>query len=165
MLTDDKVGFLEAFWSAFKTLVPDAFEGPEQRRQDREEFGRRYSSNIGKKSGERKKEKNEKDERRCLLLTALGIYAVHRLARDLLHVAIKERIDFRQAGFLKEKLSPIKSFDWKTKTSPLSALGGMKGVGKAYDLLSEVLGQEKYSPNVEKSLEAYAEARAIERAI
>lgn len=154
---EDKVCFLEAFWSAFKTLIPEAFEGQEKHRQDGEEFGKRFSSNIGKKSDDRKNKKDEKGDKKNLLLTALAIYAVHRIARDLLHAATKQKIDFRQPSFLKEKLSPIKSFDWKTKTSPLSALGGMKGVGKAYDLLSEILGQERYSPSLEKSLGNYSE--------
>ena len=45
-------------------------------------------------------------------------------------------------------LEPLKSFDWTTKTSPLSSLGGMKGVNEAHRILSETLGnkdQEKSS--------------------
>jgi DGQHR domain-containing protein len=154
---EDKVGFLEDYWSAFKALVPEAFEGQEKRKQEGEEFGRRFSSNIGKKSDDKKNKKDGKGDRKYILLTALAIYAIHRIARDLLYVAIREKGDFRQANFLKEKLSPIKSFDWKAKTSPLSALGGMKGVGKAYDLLSEIIGQEKFSQILEKPLGTYSE--------
>ena len=154
---DDKVCFLEAYWLVLRELIPQAFEGKEKTREDGEEFGRRFSSNIGGNASERKMKKDGKDEIRYLLLSALGIYAVHRIARDLLHSAIKEGKDFRQIEFIKEKLSPIKSFDWKAKTSPLSALGGMKGVGKAYDLLSEVLGQEKYPSIAEKPLRTYSE--------
>jgi hypothetical protein len=33
----------------------------------------------------------------------------------------------------------------------------MKGVSKAYDLLSEVMGQEKYPSNPEKPLETYSD--------
>jgi DGQHR domain-containing protein len=159
LATDDKICFLEAFWSALRALIPDAFEGPEKHGQGREEFGKRFSSNIGRKSGDRKSRKDESGDKKYLLLTALGIYVAHRLARDLLHAAIEERFDFRQPELLKEKLAPVKAFDWKAKTSPLSALGGMKGVGRAYDLLSEVVGQEKYSPNAEKPLGTYSKER------
>jgi hypothetical protein len=38
-------------------------------------------------------------------------------------------------------------------SSPLSALGGMKGVSRAYDLLSSVIGQEKYS-DIDKKLDS-----------
>jgi len=88
-----------------------------------------------------------------LLLTALGIHSVHRLAKDVLYSAIREGIDFRRAEILKEKLKAIRFFDWRAETSPLSALGGMKGVSKAYDILSDVLSIEKYSPITQQPLE------------
>jgi DGQHR domain-containing protein len=141
---EDKISFLEVYWDVLRELIPNAFEVKEKLSKEvGEEFGRRFSSNIGRNASERKKKKDAKDERRYLLLSALGIYTVHRIARDLFHSAIKEGVDFKQPEFIREKLSPIKSFDWKAKTSPLSAMGGMKGVGKAYDLLSEIIGQEK----------------------
>jgi len=89
-------------------------------------------------------------------LTALSIYTLHRIARDLLHLAIKSGKDFRQRNYFDSALDPIKSFDLKARTSPLSALGGMKGVSKAYDLVSEVVGQEKYLPSLEKQLGAFS---------
>ena len=150
---DDKICFLENYWSSLRELLPEAFENKQKPREEGEEFGRRFRSNIGRKAKKPESKNARKEEdTKYLLLTALGIYTVHRLARDLLHAAIKERRDFKQSEFLKEKLSPVKSFDWKTKTSPLSALGGMKGVGRAYDLLSDVVGQEKYSLTAEKPL-------------
>jgi len=154
---DDKICFLENYWSSLKELLPEAFESKQKPREE-EEFGRRFKSNIGRKAKktESKNAKKEEDTK-YLLLTALGIYTVHRLARDVLHSAIKEGINFRQSGFFKEKLNPIRSFDWTAKNSPLSALGGMKGVSKAYDLLSEVMGQEKYPSRPEKPLETYSD--------
>ena len=88
-------------------------------------------------------------------MTALAIYTLHRIAGDLLHSAIKKGIEFKQPDFFTKTLAPIKSFDWNVETSPLSALGGMKGVGRAYDLLSEVIGQEKDAKNAEQSLRRY----------
>lgn len=152
--TDDKVGFLEAFWSSVKTLVPEAFESTKIHK-DGEEFGKRYSSNIGVKSHARKSKREARAENKYLLLTALSVYTLHRIAKDLLHSALKIGADFKQIKSFCSALSPIKSFDWKAKTSPLSALGGMKGVSKAYDLLSEIVGQEKYSTISEKSLRTY----------
>lgn len=156
--TDDKIRFLDAYWSSLRELIPEAFEGKEKPRENGEEFGRRFSSNIGKKNA---KNKNKEDDRKkkYLLLTALGIYTVHRLARDLLHSVTRENADFKRSEFLKEKLSSIKSFNWNAETSPLSALGGMKGVSKAYDLLSETVGLEKYLPIVDQPLGSFTKEK------
>ena len=134
-------------------------ENSEKRKEDGEEFGRRFSSNIGRKTNEKKNRERSKEHERYLLLSALGIYVIHRIARDFLHSAIKDGIDYKQKEYFKKKLDPIKSFDWRAKTSPLAALGGMKGVSKAYDLLSEVIGQEKYSTTSEKPLGVYLEKK------
>jgi DGQHR domain-containing protein len=77
--------------------------------------------------------------RNYMLLKALGIYSIHWLARDILRSTIQEGADFKRKEVLMSKLSPIKSFDWDTKTSPLSALGGMKGATKAHELLLSLL--------------------------
>jgi hypothetical protein len=37
----------------------------------------------------------------------------------------------------------LKSFDWYTKTSPLSGLGGLKGASTAYDMLLESIGRKR----------------------
>lgn len=141
---DDKLLFLEAYWSSLRALLPEAFESKTvDCREDGEEFGKRFRSNIGKKAdGKNGKEDNE-NERKYLLLTSLGMHSVHRLAKEILHSTITEGTDFRSVEVLREKLNPIKSFNWSAKTSPLSALGGMKGVSKAYELLSSALGQEQ----------------------
>ena len=154
---DDKICFLENYWSSLKELLPEAFENKQKRREEGEEFGRRFSSNIGRKANKIESKNATEEDKKYLLLTALGIYTVHRLARDVLNSAIKEGIDFRQSGFFKEKLNLIKAFNWTAKNSPLSALGGMKGVSKAYDLLSEVVGQEKYPFSSEKPLGTYSD--------
>jgi len=151
LTVNNRICFLEAFWSSVRKLIPEAF-GIVESSKSEEEFGKRFSSNIGKRSGHSQPNQQTKDQTKYLLLTALGIYALHRIARDLLHIALKKKVDYRQADFFEKVLRPIKSFEWTAKESPLSALGGMKGVSKAYDLLSEVIGQEKYSTIVERSL-------------
>lgn len=150
---DDKLCFLEAYWSSLRALFPKVFESKEKPKENGEKFGRRFSSNIGRKT-DAMKIKNQKDEKKYLLLTAIGIYSVNRLAKDILHSAIKEGIDFRQDKLLKEKLGPLKSFDWEAK---LSALGGMKGVSRAYELLSMVLTPCKDSDKAEQPLRKYTE--------
>jgi DGQHR domain-containing protein len=134
---DDKVIFLEVYWTTLRELFPKAFESKEKPKENGEKFGRRFSANIGKKP---EGEKVKKDEKRYLLLTALGVYAINRLAKDVLNAFIKDGLDFRRAELLKKKLKPLESFEWETKNPNLSALGGMKGVSRAYSLLSEIVG-------------------------
>lgn len=158
---DDKLSFLEAYWSSLRDLLPEAFGNKENCREDSSnKIDKRISMGIRRKRGkENRKEDSREDnkEERYLLLTALGIYSVHWLAKDILHSAILEGIDFRRKELLKEKLNPIKSFDWKAKTSPLSALGGMKGVSKAYYVLSAEFAQANETPTAKRSLESYTE--------
>lgn len=73
--------------------------------------------------------------RNNMLLKALGIYSLNWLAKDVLHICIKQNYDLGDSETLKKLLRPLKSFDWNTQTSPLSSLGGMKGVDKAHDIL------------------------------
>ncbi len=149
---DDRVSFLEAFWASLRDCVPEAFETKERRIGEVEEFGRRFTSNIGKKADERKKKNENEEQSKYLLLSAVSIYTLHRIARDLLHLAIEEHLDFKQPDSFVKRLNALKSFDWKAKTSALSALGGMKGVSRAYELLSEVIGKETNMPSPEKGL-------------
>ena len=108
---NDKLCFLEAYWSSLKDLLPEAFD--------------------------------VRTEKEYMLLKALGVYSIHWLARDIFQSTAKQGLEFKRVEVLKEKLTPIKSFDWGVKSSPLSALGGMKGVSKAHDLLLATLNQEK----------------------
>jgi DGQHR domain-containing protein len=137
----DKIDFLEAYWLALKILMPQALTPQETPKELKEEFGHRFASNIGRKA-KRKNGERRLESQKSLLLSALGIYVVHRIAKDLLHVAIKEGVNYREKDFFVKELYPIKGFDWSAKTSPLSALGGMKGVSKAYELLARQLNLE-----------------------
>jgi DGQHR domain-containing protein len=136
---EDKVCFLESYWSALREIIPQAFK-ERARKENGEEFGRRFALNINDKT-KKKKAGNEAEER-YLLLTSLGVFTLHRVARDLLHLAITGT-NFNQSEYFKHILEPLRLFDWKTNSSPLSALGGMKGVSKAYSLLSEIIGENK----------------------
>jgi DGQHR domain-containing protein len=152
LTVDDKVCFLEAYWLAIRGITPQAFKDSKEARLTGEEFGRRFSSNINDKA--RKSDMYKQLSQRYLLLTALGVHALHRLARDLLHIAIRKGISPFDVEFYKQTLDPLKCFDWNSKSSPLSALGGMKGVSKAYELLSNIIAQEKFVESVYKKLDA-----------
>lgn len=102
-------------------------------------------------------------EKEYMLLKALGVYSIHWLARDIFQLTSKEGADFRQTNALKEKLTPIKSFDWSVKTSPLSALGGMKGATKAHDLLLQTLTCVRNEVLDKPTLQNYIDNRNRER--
>jgi len=75
------------------------------------------SSNIGKTAHEESRGMSSSSiGSRYLLLSALGIYTIHKIARDLLHSAIKEGSDYTQKKFFEKKLQPIRKFDWNAKT-------------------------------------------------
>jgi DGQHR domain-containing protein len=148
----EKVNFLESYWSALRELLPEAMESGEKQKELTEEFGRRFSSNIGHKSTQKKETENKQDSQKYLLLTALGVYTVHRIAKDLLHLALQEGINYKDTQFFIKKLDPLRKFDWTTTTSPLGPLGGMKGVSKAYSLLSDVLGMSEKNTGPENKL-------------
>lgn len=149
---EDKIDFLNAYWLALKCIVPQAFVGREVSKKSGEEFGKRFALNINDKS--KKKQQGKKSER-YLLLTSLSIHTLHRIARDLLYSLTQKGMDTDNPQYYENLLLPLKTFNWKScPDGPLSALGGMKGVGKAYDLLSDKLGQEKYKEPNAKTLAA-----------
>lgn len=80
--------------------------------------------------------------REYMLLKALGVYSLNRIAKDVFQVCLKQAYDSGDVETLRRLLRPLKSFDWSTQTSPLSNLGGMKGAGKAYDMLLATLNQK-----------------------
>lgn len=131
---ESKISFIEAYWSALKELVPEAFKNGREPCASKEEFGRRFASNINDKT---RKSGDKGPEEKYLLLTSLSLHTLHRLAKDLLHIALQQRVSLGEIMFYKQMLTPLRSFDWTAKSSPLSALGGMKGVSKAYELLSQ----------------------------
>ena len=137
---EEKICFLETYWSALKAIIPEAFKERMEPARSGEEFGRRFALNINHKD---KKNKKDQTDEKYLLLTSLGVFTLHRIARDLLHGVIVNK-NVNQVDFFKQSLSPLKSFDWKANSSPLSALGGMKGVSKAHELLSEIIQPQQY---------------------
>ncbi|MHC3129887.1 MAG: DGQHR domain-containing protein [Candidatus Bathyarchaeota archaeon] len=77
-----------------------------------------------------------------MVLKALGLHCIHLIAYDILKKCIDESLDCFEEAVLSKMLEPLKSFDWTTQTSPLSSLGGMKGVKEAYRILTEALNSK-----------------------
>jgi DGQHR domain-containing protein len=98
---------------------------------------------------------DKKTEREYMLLKALGVYSIHSLAKDVFHACRVQSLDFREAKVLRSILMPLKSFDWSTKTSPLSALGGMKGASRAHEILLETFNHNTLAAG-EKQINARA---------
>jgi len=90
-----------------------------------------------------------------MLLKALGVYSLHWLAKDVFQTCLKQGFDFRDVEVLKPLLMPLKSFNWSTKTSPLSALGGMKGASKAHELLLEAFSQKIEITDDKQTLQSF----------
>ena len=134
---EEKIDFLIAFWSTIRKIIPDPFNGNEPQQKNGEEFGKRFTSNIN--INDKLKKKQQQPNEKNLILTSLSIHTLHRIAKDLFHSWIMKK-HIEQTEFLKQRLVPLESFDWSASSSPLSALGGMKGVSKAYELLSEIIG-------------------------
>jgi len=85
---------------------------------------------------------DKKTEKDYMVLKALGVYSLHWLAKDVFQACLKQGFDFREKDVLENILAPLRPFDWGTKTSSLSALGGMKGASRAHDLLFETVNQK-----------------------
>ncbi|MEM4736468.1 MAG: DGQHR domain-containing protein [Nitrososphaeria archaeon] len=100
---------------------------------------------------------DKKTEREYMILKALGVYSLHWLAKDIFQTCLKQGLDFRREDILTGVLLPLKSFDWNSKTSPLSALGGMKGASKAHDLLLEIFDQKILLTNEKQTLKDYVQ--------
>jgi DGQHR domain-containing protein len=126
---------LNSFVSSLEKLLLDK-EFAKLNDDDKTKFIKAYWTalkDLVPQAFEREKDKD------YMLLKALGIHCIHWLARDIFRVCLKEASDFKETEVLKNKLVPLKSFDWYTKTSPLSGLGGLKGASAAYDMLVDAL--------------------------
>jgi DGQHR domain-containing protein len=85
---------------------------------------------------------NLKTSKEYMVLKALGLHSLHWIAYDVLKKCIKRGLRYDEEETLKKILNPLESFDWTTQTSPLSTLGGMKGVNEAHRLLLKALNYD-----------------------
>jgi DGQHR domain-containing protein len=70
-----------------------------------------------------------------MLLKAIGIYCVNWLALDVFDICISNGLHYDEQEVLDKVVGSLSSFDWGTKTSPLSTLGGLKGAKHGYEAL------------------------------
>jgi DGQHR domain-containing protein len=73
--------------------------------------------------------------RNYMLLKAIGIYSLNQLAYDIYKILASNNYRLDDQEILKKIVSPMATFDWSTDKSPLSALGGLKGVRQGYEKL------------------------------
>jgi DGQHR domain-containing protein len=88
----------------------------------------------------------KKTEKNMMLLKALGVYSLHWLAKDIFQDCLKQNCDYANSDNIHQLIQHLSSFDWDVRTSPLSAMGGMKGVSKAHDLLLLAIHQQQTFP-------------------
>jgi hypothetical protein len=74
-----------------------------------------------------------------MLLKAIGVYSLNKVACDIYKYFVNNNCRLDDGEVLKKVVGPLANFDWSTKKSPLSALGGMKGARSAYEKLKEYL--------------------------
>ncbi len=92
----------------------------------------------------------QKTSKKYMPLKALGLYTLNWIAFDILKEFQQKGLDIFEQEAMYKILKPLESFDWSIQTSPLSKLGGMKGVKEAHRIILETLGdkyQEKLSSN------------------
>ncbi|MGA2682027.1 MAG: DGQHR domain-containing protein [Candidatus Bathyarchaeia archaeon] len=68
-----------------------------------------------------------------MLLKAIGVYCVHWLALDVFNICLTNEQRFDEQETLDKIVSKMSDFDWKTQTSLLSTLGGLKGAKRGYE--------------------------------
>lgn len=74
-----------------------------------------------------------------MILKSLGLHSINWIASDIMKKCVNENIDYNNEEIITKLLKQFEYFDWTTKTSPLSKLGGMKGVNEAHRILIETL--------------------------
>ncbi len=75
-----------------------------------------------------------------MVLKSMGVYAMNRLARDVYGWCKDKAVEPNEKN-IKKYIEPLKSFDWKHRTSPLADFGGQKGVNASHRLLLKVLAK------------------------
>ena len=84
---------------------------------------------------------DEKTRKKYLVLRTVSIYALNYLSNDVYSWCITDDLDPLDGDSVRKFLNPLKRFDWNTQTSPLTFLGGGKGVRKAHEVLLKELSE------------------------
>ena len=132
---------LNSFVSSLRMLFTDD-KFKELNDDEKLEFFRNFWRAIIEISPEAFGKKSWKD---YMLLKAIGLYCLNWLAHDIFKACVESGKDFGDKNTLRKFVEPLRSFDWRTQTSPLSTLGGMKGVREAHTLLLRTLNFETHA--------------------
>lgn len=95
-----------------------------------------------------------KTSKEYMTLKSLGLYTLNWIAFDILKEFQQKGLDVFKQEDIYEILKPLESFDWNIQTSPLSKLGGMKGVNEAHRILLETLSNEEQEKKSFSSLQS-----------
>lgn len=74
-----------------------------------------------------------------LLLRVVSIYALHSLSNDVYTWSLNYNLEPNNKSSIQKFITPLKEFDWGKENSPLSLLGGGKGVKKAHEIILKFL--------------------------
>ena len=81
--------------------------------------------------------------RNYLLLKAIGIYTLNFLAVDYINLCNEMNLDFIEESNILKFVNKMKGFNWTKESSPLTGLGGMKGVREARKNLIDYITNNK----------------------
>lgn len=82
---------------------------------------------------------DSKEWKEYMLLKAIGVYCLNWLALDIFKNCKNVVSYCDEEEKMTKMVEPIGVFDWKRQTSPLSALGGLKGARQGYEKLRACL--------------------------
>lgn len=76
-----------------------------------------------------------KEWKEYMLFKAIGMYCLNWLALDIFKACTESGLRCDDDQSMGKLVEPISGFDWRRQTSPLSALGGLKGARQGYEKL------------------------------
>jgi len=78
-------------------------------------------------------------QKEYLLLRVVSIYALHSLANNIYSWSLVHELEPTDISSIRKFIEPLKEFNWDKDKSPLSMLGGGKGVRKAHEIILKFL--------------------------
>lgn len=81
-------------------------------------------------------------QKEYLLLRVVSIYALNSLANNVFNWASNQNLEPNDKTSILKFIDPLKDFDWTKENSPLSLLGGGKGVKKAHEIVIKYLADK-----------------------
>jgi hypothetical protein len=140
---------LNTFVKSLQPLIEKNDEFQKLGREKQLKYLKTYWTVIKEMYGDAFRKERIKD---YLVLRSLSVYALNRLANDVFNWCRKDGIELPSEDDVRRYIGPLKSFDWRSDSSPVMGLGGEKGVREAYRRLLQELsnaGIEKAARQLE----------------